>query len=187
MGGETVAFEAAHVAVQLYYGNVTVQHADAAELRSAAEAYGPVETAFIVHNPAGVTKVRPMAVLVACQPSGVVSIPCWHLQVILLGICLNAMHCFQMPFTLSTLELACMSACCELHCRCMTGSFACRITASWSSHCPSLQQHARKRTRRATAASESQLPAAPQQRQHPRRPPSTASRRRRRREPRRPK
>ena len=69
MGGEAVAFEAAHVAVQLYYGNVTVQYADAAELRAAAEAYGPVETAFIVHNPDGVTKVCHTAVLVARQLS----------------------------------------------------------------------------------------------------------------------
>lgn len=57
IGGVKPSFEAAHVAVQLYLGNVASQYADQAALRTAAESFGPVEAAFIVHNPAGLSKV----------------------------------------------------------------------------------------------------------------------------------
>lgn len=57
IGDATLTFEAGRAAVQLYVGNVSAEFADADSMRSAMEEYGPVERAFIMLNPLGLSKV----------------------------------------------------------------------------------------------------------------------------------
>lgn len=56
VGDETLTFEAGRASVQLYVGNVSAEFADADSMRTAMEAYGAVERAFIMHNPLGNSK-----------------------------------------------------------------------------------------------------------------------------------